>query len=38
VLGGCWDWWGYTGPNYALKSALQMTAIMAEVKQITGGN
>jgi poly(3-hydroxybutyrate) depolymerase len=34
---GCWDWWGYTGQNYALKSAPQMVAIMAEVNQITGG-
>jgi len=34
---GCWDWWGYSGPNYALKSAPQMTAIMAEVKQVTSG-
>jgi poly(3-hydroxybutyrate) depolymerase len=34
---GCWDWWGYTGSNYALKSAPQMSAIMAEVNQITGG-
>ncbi len=34
---GCWDWWGYTGSNYALKSAPQMIAIMAEVNQITGG-
>ncbi len=33
---GCWDWWGYTGPNYAFKSAPQMTAIMAEVSRITG--
>jgi len=34
---GCWDWWGYTGQNYALKSGPQMVAIMAEVNQITGG-
>ncbi len=34
---GCWDWWGYTGSNYALKSAPQMTAIMGMVKQITSG-
>jgi poly(3-hydroxybutyrate) depolymerase len=34
---GCWDWWGYTGSNYALKSAPQMSAILAEVNQITGG-
>jgi poly(3-hydroxybutyrate) depolymerase len=33
---GCWDWWGYTGPNYALKGAPQMAAIMAEVGRITG--
>eukprot|EP00358_Blepharisma_japonicum_P001096 CAMPEP_0202948522 /NCGR_PEP_ID=MMETSP1395-20130829/13610_1 /ASSEMBLY_ACC=CAM_ASM_000871 /TAXON_ID=5961 /ORGANISM="Blepharisma japonicum, Strain Stock R1072" /LENGTH=296 /DNA_ID=CAMNT_0049650655 /DNA_START=86 /DNA_END=976 /DNA_ORIENTATION=+ len=24
---GCWDWWGYTGPNYALKSGIQMAGI-----------
>lgn len=34
---GCWDWWGYTGSDYALKSAPQMKAIMAMVSQITGG-
>ena len=34
---GCWDWWGYTGANYALKSASQMTAIMNMVHQITSG-
>jgi poly(3-hydroxybutyrate) depolymerase len=34
---GCWDWWGYTGSNYALKSAPQMTAIMGMVHQITSG-
>jgi poly(3-hydroxybutyrate) depolymerase len=34
---GCWDWWGYSSPNYALKSAPQMTAIMAMVSQITSG-
>lgn len=34
---GCWDWWGYTGANYAVKGAVQMAAIMAEVNQITGG-
>jgi len=34
---GCWDWWGYTGPHYALKSGPQMVAIMAEVNRITGG-
>ncbi|AYG70687.1 PHB depolymerase family esterase [Rhizobium sp. CCGE531] len=25
---GCWDWWGFTGSNYAIKGAVQMDAIM----------
>ena len=33
----CWDFTGYTGANYDLKSAPQMTAIMAMVHQITSG-
>jgi poly(3-hydroxybutyrate) depolymerase len=32
---GCWDWWGYTGKNYADKSASQMKAIIAMVKRLT---
>ena len=31
---GCWDWWGYTGSNYAHKSAPQMKAIMAMAKRL----
>jgi poly(3-hydroxybutyrate) depolymerase len=31
---GCWDWWGYTGPDYAYRSGLQMKAIMAMVKRL----
>ena len=31
---GCWDWWGYTGKNYAYKSGLQMKAIKAMVNQL----
>jgi poly(3-hydroxybutyrate) depolymerase len=34
---GCWDWWGYSGWNYAIQSAPQMTAIMAMVGKITSG-
>lgn len=34
---GCWDWWGYTNANYALKSGPQMQAIMAAVNRLTGG-
>jgi hypothetical protein len=32
---GCWDWWGYTGKNYAFKSSAQMKAIVAMVKKLT---
>jgi poly(3-hydroxybutyrate) depolymerase len=32
---GCWDWWGYTGPNYAHKSGTQMKAIKAMVNRLT---
>lgn len=32
---GCWDWWGYTGGDYAKKSAPQMKAIMAMVRRLT---
>jgi poly(3-hydroxybutyrate) depolymerase len=28
---GCWDWWGYTGTNYAAKSGLQMMAIKSMI-------
>jgi len=31
---GCWDWWGYTGDNYAYRSSRQMKAIMAMVKRL----
>jgi poly(3-hydroxybutyrate) depolymerase len=32
---GCWDWWGYTGKDYAQKSGAQMKAITAMVKRLT---
>ena len=34
-LGGCWDWLGYTGPDYATKAGPQMKAIMAMVNRLT---
>lgn len=34
---GCWDWRGYTGSNYEVKSAAQMRAIMCFVRRITSG-
>lgn len=32
----CFDWFGYTGPNYALKSGRQMTAIKAMIDRLVG--
>jgi len=34
--GGCWDWYGYTGPNYALKSGAQLTAVNAMIHRLLG--
>jgi hypothetical protein len=31
---GCWDWWGYTGPEYATRNAVQIAAIAAMVRQL----
>ena len=31
---GCWDWWGYSGKNYAFKSGPQMKAIQAMVTRL----
>lgn len=33
---GCWDWFGYSGPAYAVKSGVQMTAIKAMVDRLGG--
>ena len=33
---GCWDWWGYDGANYAVKSAPQMVTIMNMVHALGG--
>ncbi|MFG3243780.1 hypothetical protein [Streptomyces sp. NPDC048157] len=33
---GCWDWWGYTGRDYAQKSAPQMRAVLNEVHALGG--
>jgi len=32
---GCWDWFGYTGQNYALKSGAQMLAVNAMINRLT---
>jgi hypothetical protein len=31
---GCWDWWGYTGGDYAKKASPQMKAIVAMVNRL----
>ncbi len=31
---GCWDWWGYTGSNYAQRAGIQPKAIMAMVRRL----
>lgn len=31
---GCWDWWGYTGNDYAQKPGAQMKAIMAMTRRL----
>ena len=33
---GCWDWWGYTGANYATRDGAQIKAISAMVDRLTG--
>ena len=33
---GCWDWWGYDGADFAVKSAPQMTAIVGMVHALGG--
>jgi hypothetical protein len=35
---GCWDWWGYSGANYYLKSGKQISAINAMVECLTDDN
>ncbi|HEX9392663.1 MAG TPA: PHB depolymerase family esterase [Usitatibacteraceae bacterium] len=37
AINSCWDWWGYDAPDYAKKSAPQMSAIAAMVAQLGGG-
>ena len=31
---GCWDWWGYTGPDFATRSAAQIATIAAMVARL----
>jgi poly(3-hydroxybutyrate) depolymerase len=31
---GCWDWWGYTGPNYAWRDAAQLSSVRRIVQAL----
>jgi poly(3-hydroxybutyrate) depolymerase len=33
---GCWDWFAYDGPDYALKSGRQMAAVKGMVDRLSG--
>jgi len=33
---GCWDWWGYTGPDYATRNGVQLRALRAMLQAIAG--
>jgi poly(3-hydroxybutyrate) depolymerase len=35
---GCWDWWGYTNFNYAVKAGRQITSIKAMLDRLTSGH
>ena len=34
---GCWDWWGYTGTDYATKNAVQIRTLRAMVDGLATG-
>lgn len=33
---GCWDWWGYTGDDYATRSGVQVAAIVGMIEALSG--
>lgn len=33
---GCWDWWGYTGDDYATRSGVQVAAIVELIEALSG--
>lgn len=33
---GCWDWWGYTGPEYMTRAGPQVAAVRAMVERLAG--
>lgn len=37
AVNACWDWWGYSSPDYATKKAPQMQAILGMMDRLVGG-
>lgn len=35
---GCWDWWGYNGPDFAFKVGDQIAAVRAMVERLSSGS
>ncbi len=33
---GCWDWWGYTGENYANREGKQIASVIATIDALIG--
>lgn len=33
---GCWDWWGFTGNDFDVKSGAQIAAVWAMIEHLTG--
>jgi hypothetical protein len=31
---GCWDWWGYSGEDYATKKGAQMQAVKQLIEAV----
>lgn len=34
---GCWDWWGYTGPDFAFREGVQISAVLGMLVQLARG-
>jgi poly(3-hydroxybutyrate) depolymerase len=35
---GCWDWWGFTGEDFAYRTGAQIRAVIAMIDRLTGKN
>ena len=35
---GCWDWWGFTGADFHVKSGRQIAAVDAMIARLTGAD